>query len=346
MTKKINYGFIEPEITVSDFIFGSTDKTKTLKGKILVPDGQWDKWLPENEMQNRQGFESYNCSNYGTLNAKDTLEKRLYGTVIDNSERFLGVVSKTSHAGNNPHGVAEAIRKHGLIPETELTWTPDINTWEEYYSPKPMTKKYLDMGKEWLKEYDFKHEYAFHGYDSLASKQEKLQEALRQSPIGISVYAWINRNGVYYKPSGARDNHWCTCYGYVKDKYWKIFDSYDNTRKKVEWNTNFSFAKKYQLEKIIKESKKKIMIKLIRELGSGLNRPVYAIVGGKKFWVTSWDVLDDFIETFGYSNLREAQNSIKEVEKSTLNGYPYGGSVGNLSMIDFMRIMFGNEITK
>ena len=338
MTKKINYGFIEPEITVSDFIFGSTDKTKTLKGKILVPDGQWDKWLPENEMQNRQGFESYNCSNYGTLNAKDTLEKRLYGTVIDNSERFLGVVSKTSHAGNNPHGVAEAIRKHGLIPETELTWTPDINTWEEYYSPKPMTKKYLDMGKEWLKEYDFKHEYAFHGYDSLASKQEKLQEALRQSPIGISVYAWINRNGVYYKPSGARDNHWVELYGYVKDKYWKIFDSYDNTRKKVEWNTNFSFAKKYQLEKIIK-IKKKEMIKLKR---AEKTKKVYAIIGLRKYWIVRWINLEDWLEPMGYPTLREAQMSVEEVAENHLNNYANGGMIGDPTI---MEILFGG-ITK
>lgn len=332
------YGFLPPVITVSDYIFGSLDKTKTLKGEVLRPDGQWDNDLPEDEMQNRYYFESYNCSNYGTLNCKDTLENALYGSVRDDSERFLGVVSGTSHAGNNPHGVAEAIRKYGLIPEEELPWSPDINSWEEYYSPKPMTKVYLDMGKVWLKKYEFKHEYAFHGYDSLKTKQNKLCEALKYSPIGISVYAWVQRNGMYYKPSGKSDNHWVECYGYVKGKYWKIFDSYDNTRKKVEWNTNFSFAKKYQLTKL-EESKKKDMISLKRAIGS---KKVYACIGLKKYWVVKWINLEDFVESFGYLSLREAQMSIQEVTESHLNNYADGGIIGNPTLLE---LIFGG-ITK
>ncbi len=261
-----NYGFIAPEITVSDYIFGSLDKSKTLKGEVIRPDGQWDNDLPEDEIQRRYNFETMNCTNFGTLNCKDTLENAQYKSFRNDSERFLGVISGTTPSGNNPHNVAEAIRNKGLISEESLPWNPDINTWAEYYSPKPMTQNYLDLASEWLLKYDFGHEYAFHGYDSLKTKQTKIMESLKYSPIGISVCAWHYRNGMYYKPTNGNDNHWVEMYGYVKDKYWKIFDSYDNTRKKVEWNTNFGFAKKYQLKKKTTNMLKKKIEQIYQEL--------------------------------------------------------------------------------
>ena len=331
MTKQ--YGFIPPVIKIEDYVFGSLDESKTLKGEVIRADGQWDSDLPENEMQNRYGFETYNCTNYGTLNCKNTLEQAKYGSFRDDSERFLGVVSETRPGGNNPHSVAEAVRKFGLIPEPELTWTPDINTWAEYYSPNPMTQKYLDMGKKWLKEFEFKHEYAFYGSHTLKEKQTRIMEALKYSPIGISVYAWVTRNGLYYKPSGVADNHWVCLYGYSKDKYWKIFDSYDSTHKKVEWNTNFSFGKKYQLTRIGEDnSEKKNMLQ--RKEGT---QEVFLTLGGKRYWIK--DQAD-------FEALKESQpiekiewENVEKVEDFT---YPYDGAIiGTPNFADYLKQLFG-----
>lgn len=258
-TKYSKYGFIPPVITETDYILGS----KKLPEKIIRSDGQWDNFLPVNEIQ-RKLIETMNCSCYGTLNALETFHKALYSIEHNWAERYIGIIANTTTQGNSPHKVAEVIRKTaGLIPETELPFNNSIKSWAEYYSPKPMTQKYLDIGKEWLEKYEFLHEYVF--VDTTANytyKQKLLMKALQYSPLGVSVMAWQHRNGRYYKNPSQRDNHWCCLYGYVKGNYWKVFDSYDNTHKRLEWDYNFNFVKRYHLKKkkkgIIMITKKKL----------------------------------------------------------------------------------------
>lgn len=77
-----------------------------------------------------------------------------------------------------------------------------------------------------------------------------LKDALRYSPIGISVYAWVqNADSTYIKPQGAQDNHWCVLYGYEDGKSWHVFDSYDNTHKKLAWDFGFEMAKRYSIKR-------------------------------------------------------------------------------------------------
>ena len=74
--------------------------------------------------------------------------------------------------------------------------------------------------------------------------------ALRFSPIGVSVFAWVkDTDGLYYKPKGQRDNHFVTLYGYKEGEYWKIFDHYDDTIKRLKWDYDFGFAKRYYIKK-------------------------------------------------------------------------------------------------
>ena len=84
---------------------------------------------------------------------------------------------------------------------------------------------------------------------SLKQKQELLKIALRHSPLGVSVYAWAldDEDGLYFK--NGEDNHWCVCFGYEDGKYWKIFDSYDNSIKHLKWDFDFGFVKKYYIIK-------------------------------------------------------------------------------------------------
>ena len=43
-----------------------------------------------------------------------------------------------------------------------------------------------------------------------------LKEALKLSPLGLSVYAWFTGpDGYMHRPQGANDNHWVMCYAYV-----------------------------------------------------------------------------------------------------------------------------------
>jgi len=272
-----SHGFQEPKIIPEDYIFGA----EKLPLEVIKNNGQWDNELPEDEMQKKNKVESMNCTNYGTENCIKIIKKAKYGINWDGSERYLGITSNTTHSGNSPQKVAENIRKvSGCIPEIELPFDKTITSWTKYYSPKPMTKKYLALGKEWMRQWDFKHEYVFsYIRTSPITRQQAMMKELKYSPLGASVMAWKYRNGMYYKNYSDRDNHWICIYGYLKDKYWKIFDSYDKTRKKLEWNYNFNFAKRYYL----KRKEKYMPLKIVREIGTD---EVFVEIGGGRFWVT------------------------------------------------------------
>ena len=241
-----NYGYIPDTIEEDQYIFGG----QNIPDEILQPNGQWDKFLPKDEFQFNKTLDTQNCTNYGTENAIEIIAKRKFGGEYDYSERYLGVMSGTTEQGNSPHKVAETIRKEsGLIPESLLPFSSIIQSWSQYYSPKPMTEPYLSEGKKWLDNYTFLHEWVF--TDNNPNKIELIKEALKRSPLGISVYAWLydNAKECYVKPKGVQDNHWVCLYGYEDGKYWLIFDQYDSTHKNLAWDFDFSCAKKYYLAK-------------------------------------------------------------------------------------------------
>jgi len=237
----MDYGFIPDILEADHYVFGSQE----LSDNVLNFTGQWDKYLPAIELQEKNMVETYNCVSFGTLNAVEILHKFLFGKEVNKSERYLGILSGTTESGNSPHKVAETLRKTGTIPENELPFSKDIDTWDKYYSPKPMTSKYIEIGEKWLSKYDFGHEWVF-ANDYSGNRQELLKQALKRSPLGISVYAWKKKGDIYVKDDQL-DNHWCCLYGYVDGEYFKVFDHYDNTFKKLDWDYRFGFCKRYSL---------------------------------------------------------------------------------------------------
>ena len=254
------HGFIEPEIQEEDYILGDG----MLVGEILQSNGQWDDYLPDTEIQHQWGLETSNCTSYATLNAIEILLKRKYGGVHNYSERGLGIVAGTYPPGNDPHKVAEAVRKNGIIPDEVLPFSSNTDTLEEYYSPSPLTDSFVQRAKEWLFWYDFKHDYVFTKGEASDVKRKKIMEALKYSPLGVSVYAWAEENGLYTKLGN--DNHWTVLYGYKLGEYWKIYDSYDSTLKKLEWNYDFGIAKRYSIIKHGSVPKKRSFIDIMKQL--------------------------------------------------------------------------------
>ena len=244
-----SHGFIPDVIEPDNYLLGQA-KVPTV---TLEPDGQWVDNLPEFEHQKRNGLETSNCVGYGTLNCLEILYKRQYGEEINWSDRFVGILAGTTPSGNSPHKVAESIRKTGLVLDELLPFAENISEWDEYYSPNPMTTQYLKLGWQWLRTYEFKHEWVFRPWTRREGKVGALMTALRYSPIGISVYAWSwemqGDEKIYMKPEGAGDNHWVVLYGYVEGKYWLKFDSYDDSKKKLAWDYDFGMAKRFYLER-------------------------------------------------------------------------------------------------
>lgn len=242
--KKINYGF-KPDIRKEeDYFFGSSP----LSGEVLQEDGQWTDFLPPEEIQRKQ-FETYDCTAFGTLNCLEILFLRKFGQTINKSDRALGIMSGTDpeSGGNSPSVVAQTLHSQGCIDDELLPFSDDLKTVEDFYSPKPLPVGLQKEAKKWLNQYSLGYEQVFRLYEEPENKLELIKEALKYSPLGISVYAWWEKDGVFARPNGASDNHWVCAYGWEDDGV-KVFDSYDQTHKLVDWG-NIGSAILYRLTK-------------------------------------------------------------------------------------------------
>ncbi len=240
-----NYGFDPKTIIIEDehFVLGGA---VSLPQEILQPDRQWDAFLPVFEPQSQPTWDTDGCTIFGTLNAKDVLHKRKFGTESNDSDRFVYNGTETVPPGNDPHKVADWIHNNGLIPEADL---PMTETYEEFITPRPLSLNLINEGKNWLKHYDFGHEWVFKSDVSHDDKITKMMEALQYSPLGVSVTAWIEGPDGIFIDEGNPNTHWCVCFGFT-DKGWKIFDTYDQSVKIYSFDSNISFCKRYSLNEI------------------------------------------------------------------------------------------------
>lgn len=239
----IGHGFIPPVILSDEYIFGANQLPDT----IIQDNGNWMPYLPEGERQARLFFDTYGCTIYNTLAPIEVLERKLFNEQSEYAERPVYIGTGTRPPGSNPHVIAEWIRKNGLVPEAMLPFTDVLKSLDEYASPNPLSTDILWAMKDWLYKKEFGHEWVFDG-GIPKEKQEKLKEELRRSPVAVSVIAWKERNGIYYKEDGDIDSHWTMLANY-EDNHPIIQDSYAPFIKKLEKNYNFGFAKRYWIDK-------------------------------------------------------------------------------------------------
>ena len=158
-------------------------------------------------------------------------------------------MTNTQPGGNDPQKVIELIRTAcGLIPQVFLPFDASITTWQEYYSPSPMKYSLYAIGAHWLKKYKVTHQWITLPGDSQAVQIQKMKQALQYSTLGVSGFAWSQHaDGKYYSDQPYQ-NHWFEVYGYIDGQAWKVFDSYDNTHKLLDWNYTFGQVKGYGLD--------------------------------------------------------------------------------------------------
>lgn len=236
-----NYvGFIPPKIEKENYILGGGNVPQV----VLRENSDWTDFLPEKEKQ-FIGFETYNCVSFGTLSAIEAIMFRLFGEKVNYSDRFIGIMAGTKEGGNDPQTVCEAIRKYGLIPEEMLPFSEDLKNLEEYYSFKGADKEAcLQVGRDWLAKYDFKHEYVFSPSEPFEEKIKKIILALKFSILGVSVEAWIlNEKGIYIRLG--QENHWTLAYN--QKQFTGGFDTYEPFLKQID--QNFSFVKRFHVAK-------------------------------------------------------------------------------------------------
>jgi hypothetical protein len=235
------YGFVEPTIDATQYnrTLGGTSK---LPLEVLAPDGQWDADKPVYEPQ-AEHYETWGCTDWGWLNAIEFYLHRKFGITANFIERYIYILAHIREPGADPHHIAEVIRHEGLI-ETGLDAVPP--TYAEFIEPDPLPARLLVSGQHWLNRFSFTHEWVLDGSRTVPEEQTRiLKENLRYSPLGISVTAWYEKDGVYID-GGAPNNHWCVLYGWT-DRGWKVFDSYDHSEKIVSFDHNIRFAKRFHI---------------------------------------------------------------------------------------------------
>lgn len=235
----MKYGFIPPKILSDHYVLGSA---LSLGQEVIQPDGQWDAYLPTYEVQDDK-FETYGCTVWGTENCIETLAKRIYGKEYNFSERYPYILTPVRPPGADPHAVAECIRHLGLVDQSVL---PMTGTFEEFISPDPMLDWILRKGKEWIAANDFGHEWLFTTNPNNETRAALFKQALQYSPLGVSVTAWYEGGGVYVDLN-LPNTHWCEIYGW-EPRGWKVFDSYDHTKKILSYEHHVEYAKRYSLK--------------------------------------------------------------------------------------------------
>lgn len=243
------YGYIEPEIQDEDYVLGAFTKLPKIE---LQKDGIWYPYLPKYEPQFNERYDSYGCTVWGTENAIETFLNRLTKKEYNFSERFTYILAGITPPGADPHHIAEIIREFGLIEDKHLPFT---KTYGEFLKPKPMVANLLEKGQEFLKNFSFGHEYVFKNETDGLKRLSLMKEALRYSPLGVSVTAWHENAKGEFESQGKRNNHWCVCFRIDEfDRPW-IFDSYDQTIKILSKDHFIKTAKRYHLAPYTRETK-------------------------------------------------------------------------------------------
>lgn len=253
-----NYGLKIKERPITAYKFGASP----IPFEALQPDGDWHDYLPETEIQNVNGIETYACVVYTILNCVEILIKRKYGIERNYAERFLATVVNTRGVGSDPYEVAEFLRKLGIPPQSVLPFDETVDTEDKFFAPIP--PKVYEIAREFLAEFDFRHE-------GVTPTPENITKALQCSPLLMSVPAWYEKNGLYFRPAPTTpDNHATTLIGQRIGEYRTIFDSYgdaigDPYIKDVRWDCIPQMVMRFYVNKKVAQ-KDNWLIALIKSI--------------------------------------------------------------------------------
>lgn len=262
----IEGNFIYPQNTETHYRFGSSTENNAPALRI---DGDWRDYLPQGELQMRNGIETSTCFIAAQHNAIATLIEEMYGIKDSNySARFNLLHTDGSPQGGDPTQAGQSFRNDGLIPESMLPFSDDIKSWDDFNSYLGGDENACTIaGKLFTSKWKLNWDIVIERYNTLEDKLTKLRQALMYSPIAMSVPAWYEENGMYVRPPGLEvDNHLVLAVFMDKD-YIYIFDTYEPFIKKVDININPNFAVRWTVKKIDTIVKKENwFIRLIKKL--------------------------------------------------------------------------------
>jgi len=167
-----NTGFIEKLPGARDFVAGDISAISP----IPVTNGDWTKWLPTDERQAFRFFDTMACVTFSALNSIETYLNWLIDTKkltpeqvgfltsgyldsngkVNLSDRFTAKMSGTQKNGNYLISVADSIRNHGVLPESDWQGS-DTFEWDTYYAEIPQALK--DKAKKFTEYFEVMYEW-------------------------------------------------------------------------------------------------------------------------------------------------------------------------------------------
>lgn len=223
-----NFGYIPDVITDDQYRLGGFGN---LGGVPLRADRDWRPFVPKiAEYQNVHNIDPQACTNFATSNCIETLIKYHLNQDRNYSDRYFAKMSGTDpyKGGNSPHKVAEWLRKNGDVLESEWPMDHTIDSLEKYYAEPPLQLQ--TSAKKLPVELEITHEW-------VPADPDSIYNALQFSPLGVSVSAWKEVDGLYVK--AGPENHMCSVVHAEYGKYWTILDSYPDDGqpyKKLHWD--------------------------------------------------------------------------------------------------------------
>lgn len=264
--------FHYPVIKETDFHFGSLSG---LVSPLLRPDGDWRDYTPPPETQEVNGVESAACFIEAQQHTIATIMEEQFGIKDQNfAARFNIQFTNATPTGGDPLQAAQSFRDDGLIPDAMLPFTEDIRSWEEFNSFKGAdSAACIAYGKGWRQAWEPTYEIVIRKEDSIGAKYQKLSQALKHSPVDVSVYAWVrDGSNQYIKPVGVEDNHLVELVYVDNNNCPYIFDTYAPFIKKLAPMYDFDFGIKHSLKKLdVRQTEISIIQKLIVLLKQLLN---------------------------------------------------------------------------
>lgn len=253
-----NTGVIEQPPLATDYIAGVESGCPT---DVLVADGDWSAYLPNDETQHSVYFDSFACVTFSALNTLETLLNEAIASnrlptpqrdfliqrgyyingKVNFSDRFTARQSGTTHQGNYLGAVADSIRHDGLVPEAAWPYPRDQRTpvfdWADYYADVPQSA--IDLGKQFVNLFDVRYEWV---------PTPIISQYLKYAPVQVVTKVCPGWNSADPIPAcGTGSGHATAVYRW-SDGVAFDYDSYVPCRKRLGPGYGISSAMRYSVQ--------------------------------------------------------------------------------------------------
>lgn len=254
-------------VRATDFMAGAESGVAY---KELVSDGDWTKYKPTDEWQRRYippstlGYDTNSCTDFSALNSveaqiermlqkgelpKETIDRMKALGYFDSkgmvnfSDWYNAITAGTTNErGNTLYATWDAIRKDGLIPQSEGSQVNDFTAASGWFNTKPTAAQYA-LGKQFLEMFDVRYEWIVIGQ---LGQTDAMKHHLKQAPLHLLVPTRSTWNNAIVENVGAYTgvNHAVSLFAQEQGSSHTVLDHYNPFEKKLAWNYYMPFVLK------------------------------------------------------------------------------------------------------